>query len=137
MQRAALLRPLVGFPLLPVGPLAARRRCRFRGGVRVRSATGEGGSGPGGGGGGGVGEGDVAAASWLSSAVGEKVDELLRREENRALLEGVEDAERRVERARAALADIERQEAEARLAREEVRRLDKRRDEVCCYPRPL
>ena len=69
--------------------------------------------------------------------MGEKVDELLRREENRALLEGVEDAERRVERARAALADIERQEAEARLAREEVRRLEKRRDEVCCYPRPL
>jgi len=30
-----------------------------------------------------------------------------------------------------ALADIERQEAAARLAREEVRRLEKRRDEVC------
>jgi len=88
-----------------------------------------GGSEPGGGSGGGEGAG--AAASWLSSAVGEKVDELLRREENRALLEGVEDAERRVERARAALADIERQEAAARLAREEVRRLEKRRDEVC------
>ena len=40
-------------------------------------------------------------ASWLSSAVGEKVEELLHCEENRALLEGVEDAERRVERARA------------------------------------
>jgi hypothetical protein len=60
----------------------------------VRSATGEGGSGS------GVGEGDGAAASWLSSAVGEKVDELLQREENRALLGGVQDAERRVERAR-------------------------------------
>ncbi|CAL5082490.1 unnamed protein product [Urochloa decumbens] len=128
MQRAALLRPLVGSPLLPAGPLAARRRCRFHGGIRVRSATGEGGSGPEDGGGGG--EVDGAAASWLSSAVGEKVDELLRREENRALLEGVEDAERRVERARAALADIERQEAAARLAREEVRRLEKRRDEI-------
>jgi len=33
--------------------------------------------------------------------------------------------------ARAALADIERQEAAARLARKEVRRLEKRRDEVC------
>ena len=88
----------------------------------MRSSTGEGGSEPGGGRGGGEGAG--AAASWLSSAVGEKVDELLRREENRALLEGVEDAERRVERARAALADIERQEAAARLAREEVRRLE-------------
>ncbi|CAN6175091.1 unnamed protein product [Urochloa humidicola] len=126
MQRAALLRPLVGPPLLPAGPLAAKPRCRFRGGVRVKSATGEGGGAPGG----GAGEGDGAAASWLSSAVGEKVDELLRREENRALLEGVEDAERRVERARAALADIECQEAAARLAREEVRRLEKRRDEI-------
>ncbi|XP_066380397.1 uncharacterized protein [Miscanthus floridulus] len=128
MQRAALLRPLVGSPLVSAGPLAqvaVRRRCRFHGGVRVRSSTGEGGSEPGGG------EGAGAAASWLSSAVGEKVDELLRREENRALLEGIEDAERRVERARAALADIERQEAAARLAREEVRRLEKRRDEVC------
>lgn len=128
MQRAALLRPLVGSPFLPAAPLAqlaVRRRCRFHGGVRVRSATGEGGSGPGGG------EGPGAVASWLSSAVGGKVDELLRREENRSLLEGVEDAERRVERARAALADIERQEAAARLAREEVRRLEKRRDEVC------
>ncbi|KAF8700961.1 hypothetical protein HU200_033848 [Digitaria exilis] len=124
MQRAALLRPLVGSPLLPASPLASRRRRRFRGGVRVRSATGEGGRG------GGAGDGDGASASWLSSAVGEKVDELLRREENRALLEGVEDAERRVERARAALADIERQEAAARLAREEVRRLEKRRDEI-------
>ena len=129
MQRALLLRPLVGSPLVPAGPLAqpaVRRRCRFHGGVRVRSSTGEDGSEPGGGSGGGG-----AAASWLSSAVGEKVDELLRREENRALLEGVEDAERRVERARAALADIERQEAAARFARDEVRRLEKRRDEVC------
>jgi hypothetical protein len=63
--------------------------------------------------------------------VGEKVDELLRREENRALLDGVEAAERRVELARAALADIQRQEAEALLASEELRRLQKRRDEVC------
>jgi hypothetical protein len=130
MQRAAL----VGSPLVPVGPLAqlaVRRRCRFHGGVRVRSSTGKDGTGTGTGGGSEGGDGAGAAASWLSSAVGEKVDELLRREENRALLEGVEDAERRVERARAALADIERQEAAARLAREEVRRLEKRRDEVC------
>ena len=59
------------------------------------------------------------------------MDELLRREENRALLEGVEAAERRVELARAKLADIERQEVAARLASEEVRRLERRRDEVC------
>ena len=79
----------------------------------------------------GEGAGDGAPrAEWLSSAVGAKVDELLRREENRALLDGVDAAERRVERARAALADIERQEAEARLVSEELRRLQKRRDEV-------
>ena len=61
----------------------------------MRSSTGEGGSEPGGG------EGAGAAASWLSSAVGEKVDELLRCKENRTLLEGVEDAERRARRHRA------------------------------------
>lgn len=136
MQRAAL----VGSPLVPVGPLAqlaVRRRCRFHGGVRVRSSTGKDGTGTGTGGGSEGGDGAGAAASWLSSAVGEKVDELLRREENRALLEGVEDAERRVERARAALADIERQEAAARLAREEVRRLEKRRDEIAESQREL
>ncbi|WVZ65638.1 hypothetical protein U9M48_014967 [Paspalum notatum var. saurae] len=133
MQRAALLRPLAAPPLHPVSLLAARRRRCVHGGARVRSVPGEGGSGLG-----GVGaEGDADAASWLSSAVGEKVDELLRREENRALLEGVEDAERRVERARAALADIERQEAAARLAREEVRRLEKRRDEIAESQREL
>ncbi|KAL6601310.1 hypothetical protein ACP70R_044530 [Stipagrostis hirtigluma subsp. patula] len=128
MQRpAALLRPLVGPPLLPASPLAARRR---RGGG-VGCAPVEG---PAPAGGGGEVEGaSASAAAWLGSAVGEKVDELLRREENRALLEGVEAAERRVESARAALADIERQEAAARLAREEVRRLEQRRDEVPHY----
>nr|ABG73469.1 unknown protein [Oryza brachyantha] len=121
MQQLALLRPLT---LPAAGPLAARCRGGRGRGVRWRCATG--------GGAGSVGEEEEksAAAAWLSSAVGEKVDELLQREENRALLEGVEAAERRVERARAALADIERQEAAARLAREEVRRLERRRDEL-------
>ncbi|KQJ91141.1 uncharacterized protein LOC100846153 [Brachypodium distachyon] len=119
MQHLALLCPLVQSPLLPASPLAARCRRRVRGlGIRGRYAPGE-----------GAGDG-VSSAEWLSSAVGEKVDELLQREENRALLEGVEAAERRVELARAALQDIERQEAAARLAREEVRRLEKRRDEI-------
>ncbi|KAL5205561.1 hypothetical protein ABZP36_033770 [Zizania latifolia] len=44
---------------------------------------------------------------------------------------GVEAAERRVERARVALADIERQEDATRLGKEEVRRLERRRDEEC------
>ncbi|XP_047046413.1 uncharacterized protein LOC124651359 [Lolium rigidum] len=117
MQQAALLLR----PLLPASPpLAAPRRRRRVGyrGVRGRCAPGEG-------------------AEWLSSAVGEKVDELLRREENRALLDGVEAAERRVELARAALADIERQEAEARLASDELRLLQKRRDEIVESQREL
>ncbi|VAI20125.1 unnamed protein product [Triticum turgidum subsp. durum] len=116
MPHAALLRPLIPPPLVPARPLAAR--CRHLRGVRGRCAPGE-----------GAGEG-APGAEWLSSAVGEKVDELLRREENRALLDGVEAAERRVELARAKLADIERQEAAARLATEEVRRLERRRDEA-------
>uniref|UniRef100_A0A0A9D4X3 Uncharacterized protein n=1 Tax=Arundo donax TaxID=35708 RepID=A0A0A9D4X3_ARUDO len=128
MHRPALLRPLVGPPLPPVNPLSARRCRLVRGGVRVGCAPGDGA--------GGGGEGD-GAASWLSSAVGEKVDELLRREENRSLFEDVEAAELRVERARAALADIERQEAAARLAGEEVRRLEKRRDEIAESQREL
>ncbi|KAM3259136.1 hypothetical protein ACQJBY_050741 [Aegilops geniculata] len=116
MPHAALLRPLIPPRLVSARPLAAR--CRHLRGVRGRCAPGE-----------GAGEG-APGAEWLSSAVGEKVDELLRREENRALLDGVEAAERRVELARAKLADIERQEAAARLATEEVRRLERRRDEI-------
>jgi hypothetical protein len=76
------------------------------------------------------------AAAWLSSVVGENVDELLRHKENRSLLEGVEAIECRVERAHATLADIERQETTARLAHEEVCRLEKRRDDVCNHYSP-
>jgi hypothetical protein len=42
------------------------------------------------------------AAAWLSSAVEEKVDELLWREENQSLLKGIEAAERHARRHRAA-----------------------------------
>ncbi|KAM3276938.1 hypothetical protein ACQJBY_045011 [Aegilops geniculata] len=126
MLHAALLRPLIPPPLVAARPLAARcRHLRGLGGVRGRCAPGE-----------GAGSG-APSAEWLSSAVGEKVDELLRREENRALLDGVEAAERRVELARAKLADIERQEAAARLATEEVRRLERRQDEIAESQREL
>ncbi|KAG0453205.1 hypothetical protein HPP92_025869 [Vanilla planifolia] len=50
-----------------------------------------------------------AAAELL----GDRVEELLKREENRPLLEGLEEASLRVERARATLADIESREAES------------------------
>lgn len=58
------------------------------------------------------------------------VDELLKREENRGLLDGLEAASQRVERAREALADIERQEAEAMRAKSAVTRLEKRKSEI-------
>lgn len=58
------------------------------------------------------------------------VDELLRREENKALLDGLEEASARVERAREALADIERQAADALRAKEYMRQLQNREAEV-------
>lgn len=62
--------------------------------------------------------------------VGDRVEELLRREENRALLDGLEEASRRVDRAREALADIERQEAEVLRTKEYIRQLESRESEV-------
>ncbi|XP_030519319.1 uncharacterized protein LOC115732776 [Rhodamnia argentea] len=50
----------------------------------------------------------------LSGMVGARVEELLSREENRGLLDGLERASRRVDQARRELAEIERQEVEAR-----------------------
>ncbi|WOL13122.1 hypothetical protein Cni_G21891 [Canna indica] len=55
--------------------------------------------------------------------VSDMVEKLLRREENKELLDGLEEASARVERAREALADIERQEADALRAKEYVRQL--------------
>ncbi|XP_020114992.1 uncharacterized protein LOC109728868 [Ananas comosus] len=78
----------------------------------------------------GVGEGAEEAVAGM-------VEELLRREENRALLQGLEAASRRVERAREALADVERQECEARRAKDLVRRLERRRDEIAESQREL
>ncbi|RRT43233.1 hypothetical protein B296_00049867 [Ensete ventricosum] len=58
------------------------------------------------------------------------VDELLRREENKALLDGLEEASARVERAREVLADIGRREADALRAKEYMRQLQNREAEV-------
>lgn len=58
------------------------------------------------------------------------VDELLRREENKALLDGLEEASARVERAREALADIERRAADVLRAKEYMRQLQNREAEV-------
>ncbi|URE23319.1 hypothetical protein MUK42_06922 [Musa troglodytarum] len=65
------------------------------------------------------------------------VDGLLRREENKALLDGLEEASARVERAREALADIERREADALRVKEYMRQLQNREAEIAQSQREL
>ncbi|XP_042396231.1 uncharacterized protein LOC121986385 isoform X2 [Zingiber officinale] len=65
------------------------------------------------------------------------VEKLLQREENKALLDGLEKASARVDRAREALADIERQEVEALRAKEYVRQLRSREAEIAESQREL
>ncbi|CAH9106566.1 unnamed protein product [Cuscuta europaea] len=60
----------------------------------------------------------------LASIVDAKVQELLGREENRVLLQGLEKATRRVEIAKQELAEIKRQQIEAMVARDYVNRLE-------------
>lgn len=76
-------------------------------------------------------DGDFKEA--LSGMVGEQVEELLNREENRVLLEGLEKASERVEKARMELAEIEKQEAEAKQFRNYIEQLEGRNYEVCCF----
>lgn len=65
------------------------------------------------------------------------VEELLKREENRDLLDGLEEASRRVDRAREAMADIERREAEAAQAKKLVSQLKNRELEIAESQREL
>lgn len=58
------------------------------------------------------------------------VDELLKKEENKQLLDGLNEASERVDRARMALADFERQEDEARKVKEYVSQLESRKLEI-------
>ena len=69
----------------------------------------------------------------LSGMVGKQVEELLNREENRVLLEGLEKASQRVEKARRELAEIEKQEIEAKQLRNYIEQLEGRSSEVCCF----
>lgn len=62
--------------------------------------------------------------------MGEQVQELLNREENKALLDGLEKASLRVEKAKRELAEIERLELEANQMREYVDQLERRASEV-------
>ncbi|KAM1080303.1 hypothetical protein FF1_014964 [Malus domestica] len=66
----------------------------------------------------------------LSGIVGEQVEELLKREENRELLDGLEKASQRVEIAKRELAEIERQELEAKLVRDYIAQLESRASEI-------
>ena len=61
------------------------------------------------------------------------MEELLNRQENRVLLDGLEKASQRVEMARRELAEIERQELEAKKSRDYINQLESRASEVCCF----
>ncbi|KAH0975104.1 hypothetical protein GBA52_017003 [Prunus armeniaca] len=65
----------------------------------------------------------------LSGIVGEQVEELLKKEENRDLLDGLEKASQRVEMAKRELAEIEKQELEAKLVRDYINQLESRASE--------
>lgn len=79
--------------------------------------------------------GDLKGA--LSGMVDARVEELLSREENKGLLDGLERASRRVDKARRELAEIERQEAEARAMRNYVEQLESRASEIAESQREL
>ncbi|KAJ0239653.1 hypothetical protein HA466_0232570 [Hirschfeldia incana] len=66
----------------------------------------------------------------LSGIVGNQVEELLSREENKSLLDGLEKASMRVEIAKRELAEIERQELEAKLLQDYVDKLESRAAEI-------
>ena len=67
--------------------------------------------------------------------VEERVAELLNREENRVLLDGLEKATKRVDMAQKELAEIKKQEFEAKEMRGYMNQLESRASEVClvCY----
>ncbi|KAG9452622.1 hypothetical protein H6P81_005526 [Aristolochia fimbriata] len=73
----------------------------------------------------------------LSGMVDKRVEELLGREENRVLLDGLEEASQRVERARKELLEIERQEKEAEQLKSYVRILENRESEIVECQREL
>lgn len=62
--------------------------------------------------------------------VDERVDELLNKEENRVLLDGLEKATQRVEKAKRELAEIEKQEIEAKMMRDYINQLESKATEV-------
>lgn len=67
----------------------------------------------------------------LSGIVDERVDELLNREENRVLLDGLDKATQRVENAKRELAQIQQQQLENNKMKEYINQLEIRAAEVC------
>lgn len=90
---------------------------------RIRSSPEENAANSSGGGG-----GDLKKS--LSGIVGNQVEELLSREENKNLLDGLEKASARVEVAKRELAEIERRELEAKLLQDYLDKLESRAAEV-------
>lgn len=60
----------------------------------------------------------------------ESVDEILNREENKFLLDGLEKASQRVELAKRELAEIEKRELEAKQTRDHITQLESKASEV-------
>ncbi|KAK1326361.1 hypothetical protein QJS10_CPA01g02488 [Acorus calamus] len=77
----------------------------------------------------GSGGGEKEIGGLISGMVGEEVEALLNRRENRPLLDGLNEASRRVESARAELAEIDRREADNARVKEEIARLESREAE--------
>lgn len=75
--------------------------------------------------------------SISDESISRMVDELLKREENKQLLDGLNEASRRVDRAREAMAEIEKQEAKALRAKEDVSQLESRKLEIAESQREL
>lgn len=69
----------------------------------------------------------------LSGIVDERVDDLLNKEENKILLDGLDKATQRVELAKRELAKIEKQEIENQKMKEYINQLETRAAEVCLF----
>ncbi|XP_058085212.1 uncharacterized protein LOC131232755 [Magnolia sinica] len=81
--------------------------------------------------------GSDSVRDLLSGMVDERVEELLSREENKVLLDGLEKASQRVEIARSELESIKRQEIEATKMKDYVRKLESRTSEIAECQREL
>ncbi|KAE8727328.1 transcription factor MYB86 [Hibiscus syriacus] len=66
----------------------------------------------------------------LSGILGKQVEELLNKEENKGLLDGLEKASQRVEIAKRQLAEIEKRELESQLLRNYIEKLESRASEI-------